>query len=156
MADVKLYAAFLLFCFSASAVATEPTVSIAVHGPTVIGFFPPTSDDELAHDDGGLNEGIAHVRFALEDLANCLADHQVAVRYEFTRSLTISDGSESKRYDFPTDWSHAVGILLAAPGRSPEVVFATIGPSSLQWTALDAAARYFSESKCARGMSESK
>ena len=130
--------------------AADHTVTISVTGPAAVGFFPPVTQEELDNDDGGIREGTAHVGFALEDLEKCLAPRKLDVRFEFARSLTIVDGSNTRRFDFPPDWEHQVGIVLVAPGREPEVIYATAGPSSLGETAPQVAWKYFGEPNCKR------
>jgi hypothetical protein len=130
------------------ALAAEDSKPVVVNGVTVVGFFPPFTQQELDQDDGGIREGTAHVGFALDDLAKCLADRNPAVHFELTRSLTLQVGAETFSYQFQTDSEHSVGIVLAQPGREPTIVYATVGPSSLQWLALDAAADYFEAPQC--------
>jgi hypothetical protein len=86
----------------------------------------------------------------LEDVEKCLAPRNVVVKFEATRSLVIKDGTSEQRIEFPSDWAHAIGIVLVKPGTAPVVVYATAGPSSLQETAPQAAWKLFSEAKCKR------
>ena len=144
-------ALMLILVLTASAcVAAHPPVRVAVSGPTAIGFFPPVSQSEVDHDDGGIREGVAHVQFALEDLEQCLAPRKVKLRFEYARSLIISDGRTDHRLDFASEWFHSVGIVLFSPGAAPVVVYATAGPSSLQELAPQAAWKLFSEPNCKR------
>jgi hypothetical protein len=130
--------------------AADSAVHVVVSVPTIVGFFPPVSQADLDHDDGGIREGIAHVQFALEDVEKCLSPRKLSIRFEQTRSLDISDRGSDHRLDFPPDWFHAVGIVLVSPGTAPVVVYATAGPSSLSETAPQAAWKLFSEPKCKR------
>jgi hypothetical protein len=130
--------------------AAESEGVAKISGPTAIGFFPPTSQKEKDEDDGGLSEGYAHLAFALEDLKKCLAPRKISLELKITRSLQVQDGTTSHKYDFPSDWQQAVGIVLAKPGQKPEVIYATGGPSSLQETAPQAAWKYFLEPNCKR------
>ena len=142
--------AFTIFMFVACAAVANAgdTVRIKVTGTTAIGFFPPFSQKELDNDDGGISEGTAHVGFALEDLTRCLSVLKPTTRFERTRALVIVDGSTEHSYRFPADWDKSAGIILVSPGRTPRVVYASGGPSSLQWIALDAAAEYFEVAAC--------
>ncbi len=124
----------------------QPNLVVTLKGPTAIGFFPPTTQAEVDADDGGIREGMAHVRFALEDVEKCLAPRKVVIQFEQIRSLTIVDGSKTQQFPFPAD---AIGIVLAAPGKVPEIVY-THGPSFLIQTAPQAASKYFSEPNCKR------
>jgi hypothetical protein len=153
----RLVALVALGSLGWSAVATaqpaapvEPEGLASVSGPTAIGFFPPITEKERDEDDGGLSEGYAHLSFALEDLEKCLGPRKLTVRLKITRSLQVQDGATSYRLEFPADWQHAIGIVLAEPGRKPEVIYATAGPSSLLELAPQAAWKYFSEPKCKR------
>lgn len=128
----------------------EPEGEVTVSGPAAIGFFPPITQKEKDEDDGGLSEGYSHLAFALEDLEKCLAPRKISLQIKITRSLLVKDGSTSHMFDFPTDWAHAIGIVLADPGREPVVVYATAGPSSLLELAPQAAWKYFSEPHCKR------
>ena len=131
-------------------IAADSTVATSVSGPTVVGFFPPVSQKEIEDDTSGAREGIAHVRFSLEDVVSCLAPRAITTRLEFTHSLTIKDGRTRRRLTFPHDWAHSVGVVLVAPGKAPVVVYATGGPSSLLELAPQAAWKYFNEPKCKR------
>lgn len=126
-------------------------VRIRIEGPTAIGVFPPATAQEGADDDGGAREGTSHVAFALEDLVKCLAPAQLATRFERTRRLVVENGSASRTVRFTAARGKSVGIVLAAPGKPPLVIYATAGPSSLQWLALDAAATYFNAPNCKQG-----
>lgn len=49
----------------------DTTALVIVDRPTAIGFFPPARDSAEASEDG-YSEGIAHIRFALDDARGCL------------------------------------------------------------------------------------
>ena len=115
-----------------------------------IGFFPPITEKGRDEDNRGLSEGYSHLGFALDDVRKCLAPRRIALATKITRSLLVKDGANSHKYDFPTDWAHAVGIVIVDSGRAPVVVHATAGPSSLSVLAPQAAWKYFSEAKCKR------
>src|SRR5438128_1864432 len=100
-------------------------VTVDVKGPLVLGFFPPFTKAEVAADDGGISEGLAHVRFALENIAKCYGDNAASYRLEVTRSVTLRDGKQVRRIRIPRDWEHAVGIIFAMPGRPARTVFAS-------------------------------
>lgn len=144
---VVLLAAALL----PAAALSGDIVRVRVEGATAIGVFPPATPQERADDDGGVREGTSHVAFALEDLVKCLAPAQLATRFERTRRLVVENGSASRTVRFNAGNGRSVGIVLVAPGKPPQVVYATAGPSSLQWLALDAAATYFNAPNCKPG-----
>jgi hypothetical protein len=131
----------------ASAQARSDVV-IDVTGPLVIGFFPPFTKTEESED--GVIEGLAHMRFALDDIAECIADTSTTYRLDVTRSIVLRDGKRVQRVTLPRDWGHAVGIILVAPGRSRRTVFAPEGPSTLIQLGPAAAAEYFGKPACRR------
>lgn len=115
---------------------------------TVIGIFPPTTKEEWDQDDGGLSEGYAHLQYGLEDVSKCLAPRTVSQRIKMTSSLNILNGEHSKSLTFGPDWSHQVAIVLVAPGKDPEVIYAANGPSGLLEDGPQAAWQYFGEEHC--------
>ena len=144
--------AMILLATLAVADNAEPT--IFVQGATVVGFFPPYSQEKLDHDDGSIREGSAHVEFALEDLGKCLAQLKPLVRFELTKALKLKDGALVREVVIPDEPGKTVGIVLIKPGADPMIIYATGGPSSLQWTALEAAADYFGSPVCKRRYSD--
>jgi hypothetical protein len=59
--------------------------------------------------------------------------------------VTLLDGKREHRIAIPTDWPRDVGLILAAPGRSPRVVYSTEGPSSVP--GVQAAFEYFGSAR---------
>ena len=134
----------------AAAAAPSDTPRVAITGATAIGVFPPFTERELERDDGSISEGTSHVAFALEDLAKCLEPAKLITSLELTPTLLLSDGRTAHRLEFPDADGKSVAIVLVLPGRVPRVVHTSVGPSSLQWLALDTAATYFGAPKCKR------
>ena len=137
---------------TAAASAAAPALKepeFTITGPTLIGFFPPSTEAELAEGDGGIAEGQAHVRFALEDIAACLKLPELATHFELTRSLVLRFPPKGvRRLQFRGNWQHQTGIVLALPGKAPRVVYGLDGPGSLLETAPAAAGRYFGKGTC--------
>jgi hypothetical protein len=129
-----------------SARPSQGPVAITVSGPLVIGFFPPYSKEEEGSD--AVIEGLAHVRFALEDIAKCFQNKDAAYRLDVTRRFTLRDGQTVRNLGIPSDWGHSVGLVFATPGRAPHVVYATDGPGSLVETGRSQAAEYFGAPVC--------
>ncbi len=129
--------------------ATPPrtAVTVTVTGPTAIGFFPADEPGE-PDADGSRAEALAHVQFALDDVAQCLRPDALRTEFARTRTLTIRNGAFGRTFRFGADWPHAVGIVLVRPGRAPRVVYATAGPGSLQEVVPPAAASYFAAPSC--------
>jgi hypothetical protein len=126
----------------------NPSVVVSIDRPTIVAFFPPTTQEELDHDTGGLNEALAHIGFAMEDISKCLEPREIATRFELTKSLTIQDGPRVHRFRFPRNHVEDFGIIIVAPGKAPIVVNTGAGPSSLIALGPQAAWKYFSEPKC--------
>jgi hypothetical protein len=123
-------------------------VTIDIKGPVVIGFFQPFTQKEEETDDGGIREGLAHVRFALEDISKCYTNESAIYRLDVTRRVTLRDGRRTRQIRIASDWDHAVGLIFAIPGREPRVVFALGSPASLVVTGPMAASEYFGASAC--------
>jgi hypothetical protein len=124
---------------------SRPTIQVT--GPVVVGFFPPVTDSEIENEPG-TREGIAHLQFALSDVARCLQGLPVTVRLELTRVLVFESGGKRTVARIPGDWPQAVGAYLVRPGAAPEVVYAQAGPSSLGILLPNAAAEYFGVPAC--------
>ena len=121
-------------------------VTVTVNGPLVIGFFPPYSKEEENSD--GVIEGLAHVRYALEDISKCLQRANAVYRLDVTRRVTLRDSTVVRNIAIPSDWGHSVGLIFATPRRPPRVVYATDGPGSLLETGPAEAAEYFDAPAC--------
>ena len=145
-----IFGACLLLLGSAAAPPTDPeqtTTEVLVTKPTIVGFFPPVSAEEI-ETNPGTREGVAHLEFALSDVAKCLKPRDVSVRLELTRVLIFKLGDRQLRFELSPDWQRAVGAYLVEPNREPRVVYASAGPSSLQFLLPNAAAEYFNEPGC--------
>jgi hypothetical protein len=123
-------------------------VNVNVTGPVILGFFPPYAESEEKED--GVIEGLAHLRYALEDIGRCFGDGTAIYRLDVTRSVTLRDGRRVERIRIPEDSAHAVGIILVRPGRPSRTIYATDGPSTLQRLGPQAAAQYFDAAGCSR------
>jgi hypothetical protein len=128
--------------------ATTTPLVVSIDRPTIAGYFPPTTQEELDNDPGGLNEALAHIGFALADISKCLKPRDVTTRFEFTMALSIQDGPRIHRFRFRQDQVHEFGIVIVAPGKTPIIVNTGAGPSSLIELGPQAAWKYFSEPKC--------
>ena len=114
----------------------------------MVAFFPPFTDEEKRNDDGGITEGLAHLRFALENIAKCWKNGDAELRLEVTRSVTLRNRGDVHHVRISTQWGRSVGAILVAPGRPARVVFASDGPSSLQWLGPEAVSDYFGAVAC--------
>jgi hypothetical protein len=123
---------------------------VKLEGPLLVGFFPPVTQKELDDPMSGAAEGMAHVRFALEDALKCLQASGISAKATFVvaRSIIIDEGTNSRRHNLPTSWSQSVGVYLLNPGKPDRAVYAEDGPSSLVVLAPTAAGEYFNAPKC--------
>lgn len=122
---------------------TERTVK--VDGPTVIAVMALDHDPDFNSD--AEREGYAHMNMALTDIHKCLGDFKVIVHFEFAKKIHLDDRA-SPAIEFGQDEAHLTGIIFAAPGREPRVVYGTAGSSSLMVMAPAAAAEYFGLPAC--------
>lgn len=131
--------------------AEQAGIEVPVTGATVIGFFPPISADPIEASPA-VREGLAHLAFALSDVARCMEPRTVSVRIERARVLVLRTGEQRTRIALPLDGEHAVGAYLVEPGREPEAVYAPAGAGALQILLANAAADYFDAPNCRRAL----
>lgn len=127
---------------------TTSRVTLDVTTPLVIGFSSPLTAAEMQNDNSGAREGLAHVRFALEDIGSCHGDSSVVYRIEEAVELVLRDSGKVWRIPISRNDGRAVGILFVAPGRAPRVVLASAGPSSLRHLGPQGAFAYFGAEGC--------
>lgn len=147
----ELHRLSLILLLAAAACAHSPPAdhsAISVTGPTVVGFFPPLSQSDFDDPATGASEGLAHVQFALSDTAKCLESISPVVHLELTRTLRLDVGGLPLEIELPRDPGRSFGAFLFDPPREPRAVFATVGPSSLQYFLPNAAADYFDVPAC--------
>jgi hypothetical protein len=135
---------------SAVFAADTGTVRVTVAHAMAVGVFPPFTQHDLDNDDGSIREGTSHVGFALEDIAKCVAPLKIDANLELAHTVVVVDQESTYTFRFTDTPGESVGIILAAPGKKPLVIYASAGPSSLQWLAVDAAASYFGIPACTR------
>ena len=123
----------------------EPMV---VSGPTVVGFFPPLEQSEFDDPTSGASEALAHLQFALSDVAKCLEPISPEIRLELARHLTFEINGDVTSIELPRERERSFGAYLLKPGASPRAVYAPVGPSALQQLLPDAAAEYFGVAGC--------
>jgi hypothetical protein len=109
---------------------------INVSRPMVVKFFPTVA------------EGDEHLPFALEDTASCLRQRPVTVMAVQADVLVFRDGAQEFRLELSDDLNESTGCLLVAPNRSPMIMRATMGGSSLVAHCPSAASIYFDEPAC--------
>ncbi len=124
--------------------------SVKVDGPVIVGYFPRVSEKDMDDHNSGASEGLAHVRFALEDTLKCLKAAGISARaqLEMTSMLAVTEGTTTKKIKLPTTWPSASGVYLFRPGKMPHRVPAQLGPSSLIMLAPQAAAEFFQAPTC--------
>lgn len=131
---------------AALAEAGDTTALVSVDRPTVIGFFPPANDTVDAHDDG-YSEGVAHVRFALEDAQACLGRDSARVTLVVDTAVRIRQGARTDTVRFSRIDSLSYGAYLLAPGREPRLIHA-YGSSALIPAVTEAIPGYFHRGPC--------
>src|SRR5947209_8250369 len=153
MQKVSILAGLLVFHATLTfggALALPPAGNqvIKVTQPMIIGFFPPSTDK--AQSDDGMIEGIAHLRFAIEDAVKCINDSGKSVETTIIvgRLLVIEQHSRRRSIRLPAQWPESVGVYLLAPGKRPRVVYAREYPSAFRSSLLPQAGKYFGAARC--------
>lgn len=152
IAQIILLSALPVIVFGQSNPKAAPVnvATVVVKGPLIVGFFPPVTQAEMEDPNTGTSEGIAHVRFALEDTLKCLKASGVSAtaQLELATTLIVMDKGKTRRILLPTSWPGAAGAYLFMPGKEPQAVFAQAGPSSLVVLVPKAAAHFYAASAC--------
>lgn len=128
-------------------IAADPPGTIEVSGPTVVGFFPPVSQAELEAEPA-ISEALAHLRFALDDVSDCLASIQPQVHLQLTAELVLSIEGSTRRIPLPVEPERSFGAFLIRPRAEPRSVYSSGGASSLVRLVPAAAAEYFDVPGC--------
>lgn len=118
-----------------------------VSGPTIIGFAAA----EVAADADSLeyaSEAIAHLQFALANVGECLAELEPTIDQQFSDIVTWEIDGKKASLQLSDDPYEQVGAVLIRPGSDPEIVYASVGPSSLLYFLPNAAAEYFGVPGC--------
>lgn len=126
------------------------TIKVPTDKGMLVGFFPPVNQEEFDDPMSGASEGIAHVRFALEDTKKCLeaSGINVVVELVLANEIEFESTSEKIQVEIPKEWPKSVGIYMLRPNLKPEVVYAQAGPSSLTVLAPETARKYFGATAC--------
>ncbi len=132
----------LLFCALDRAAASEP-VTFRIEGATVLAFLEAA---DAPGDRRGREEAAYHVGAALDDTRACLGDLPVDAQLLIGRVFHVLDGSETLEIDLAEH--DGVLVLLAAPGRAPEILETGAGPASLIVLLPEAAGKYFGAPHC--------
>jgi hypothetical protein len=121
--------------FRAGAAVEAPPVFL-VKGPTVVAFFPPVSDSELA-DCGGLNETLSDFQQFADEVRGPFKKAGISFHETYTRSFTVR--LKARAITFRTTRRNDVGYYFIAPGKKPRVEFDVMTNEDL----LDVAHDYF-------------
>lgn len=132
----------------APACGGDQTPVIDVTGPTIVGFFPPLSEEELQRTPS-VTQALAFLQFALNDAKACLATLAPTIRMEATSALKFRLDGSRQTIEFPQEEGLWVGVVLLQPGQEPRVIHASAGPASLQQVLASASAEYFAAPECA-------
>ena len=78
-------------------VTPDQAEKIRVDGPTIVGFFPSVKKTDVENDDS-TREGLAHLQFALENVAKCLEGKGVSIRLSLADRLIFEDRHRSVEF----------------------------------------------------------
>ena len=121
-----------------------------ITGPTVIGFASAALV-ALADTAAYASSAIAHMQFALADVAGCLVSLDPVIEQKFADVLVWESAGERSQLNLSGELSEQLGVLLVSPGVAPQVIDASMGPSSLPYLVSNAAADYFQVPGCQVG-----
>ncbi|SPE38843.1 exported hypothetical protein [Candidatus Sulfopaludibacter sp. SbA3] len=112
---LRFAAALLLLGLSATAADEE--APIEVRGPTVVAFFPPTTDKQL-ESDPGTNEALADFQLYASQVAGPFAKSGIDFHVVVARSFQLRVGKKLIRFR-PRRVS--IGYYFIAPGKKPRI-----------------------------------
>jgi hypothetical protein len=121
--------------FRAGAAVKAPPAFI-VKGPTVVAFFPPVSDAELA-DDADLSETLSDFQYYADEVRGPFKKAGISFHETYTRSFTVR--LKTRAITFRTTRRKDVGYYFIAPGKKPQVEYDVMTDEDL----LDVAHDYF-------------
>ena len=143
---------FILGATSPHDAADQEPAVIRVSRATVVGFFPPVSRSDFGSQEAR-SEALAHLRFALRDVSECLAALRPEVHLRVATALSLAIDGEVRTVSLPTDPDRSLGAYLIRPGAEPRAVYAGAGASSLSRSIPLAAGEYFDAPDCTEAAS---
>jgi hypothetical protein len=144
MRTLMLLAALLPALWPTAIAATPKTQQVEVRARSIIAFAPSELKDS---DEDGAMEAVAHLRFAVEDTYRCLQPMKLSVSFYYADRIALRTGKTRELLQVHK-LGQAVGAIIVEPGRKPEVIYSTDGPSTLQQLLPQAAARYWATKAC--------
>jgi hypothetical protein len=144
MRTLLLLAALLLALWPPAITATPKTHQVEVRTRSIIAFAPSELKD--SEDDGAI-EAVAHLTFAVEDTYKCLQPMKLSVSFYYADRIALRTGKTRELLQVHK-LGQAVGAVIVEPGRKPEVIYSTDGPSTLQYLLPQAAAKYWGIKAC--------
>lgn len=130
---------------------SSASATVTVDGPMAIGFFPPMTRAQWDADlDGRLAQEMSDIEIALGDIKACVGVEGFATELLTARVIRLNTGARTRMLLLGDSVQPAMGVVLAAPGRDPVVVFADHSAIELQDTAPQAAVGFFSAPQCRR------
>jgi hypothetical protein len=114
-----------------------PTIDVT--GPTIVAFFPPMSDAELAQSPD-TNEALSDFQFYAGQVRQPLAKRGITFKEVYVRRFTIRQGTTTTMF---APANVKVGYCLVAPGKEPLVQLGVMTDTAL----LRLAEQYFSTGK---------
>jgi hypothetical protein len=144
MRTLLLLAALPLVLWPPAFATTPKTQQVEVRARSIIAFAPSKLKD--SKEDGAV-EAVAHLRFAVEDTYRCLQPMKLSVSFFYADRIALRTGKTSEILQVH-QLGQAVGAVIVEPGRKPEVIYSTDGPSTLQLLLPQAAAKYWGLKAC--------
>jgi hypothetical protein len=93
---------------------------IVVSGPTVIAFFPPVTEKDLAQDPD-TNESLSDFQFYAQQVRGKLHDTGIDFREIYALAFSVKCGTRTKRFHPPRKVQ--VGYYFVSPGKSPRIEY---------------------------------
>jgi hypothetical protein len=115
--------------------AAKPMPVFAIHGPTVVAFFPPVTQQDLSSNPD-TNEALSDFQFYNGKVSTPLHNAGVEFREANTLSFRTRIGTTVRIY---RTGKAGIGYYFIAPGKEPNIVSGVMTDEDL----LDAARKYF-------------
>lgn len=144
MKTLLLIAALSLAPCAAAVAAGLRTQQVDVLTRSIIAFAP---SDMKGSQEEGAAEAVAHLRFAVEDTYQCLQPMKLHVSFHYADRIAVRTGKRRELLQVH-QLGQAVGAVIVEPGRRPQVIYSTDGPSTLQYLLPQAAAAYWGITAC--------
>lgn len=116
--------------------ADAPPPVFLIHGPTIVAFFPPTTQSDLDSSDG-VNEALSDFEFYVDSARPPLQKAGVDFEEAYARSFKIRVAAKTIMF---RGKKNRAGYYFIAPKRNPHVQYGVMTDQDI----LDTAQKYFS------------